>query len=78
MEASVVDLRYRMNEILKALEHNEDVSIMSRGRLRGVIKPVRGKPGIKVREHPFFSMLESSETVEQQVDRLRGGRYRDL
>lgn len=78
MKASVVDLRYRMNEVLKALERNEDVSIMSRGRLKGVIKPVRGKSGIKVSDHPFFNMHQGSETVEGQMDRLRGGRYRGL
>jgi hypothetical protein len=78
MKASVVDLRYRMNEVLKALERNEDVSIVSRGRLKGVIKPVRGKPGIKVSDHPFFNMQREGEAVEEQMTRLRGGRYRGI
>lgn len=51
---------------------------MSRGKLKGVIKPVNGKPQMKVEDHPFFGMLKTSETVEQQMDRLRGGQYRDL
>ena len=78
MKASVVDLRYRMNDVLKALERNEPVSILSRGRLKGVIKPVRDQTKVKVREHPFFNMRDNSGTVEQQMDRLRVGRYRDL
>ena len=78
MKASVVDLRYRMNDVLKALERNEQVSILSRGQLKGIIRPVGDKPTIKVREHPFFNMLDASGTVEQQMVRLRGGRYRDL
>jgi antitoxin (DNA-binding transcriptional repressor) of toxin-antitoxin stability system len=78
MKASIVDLRYRMNDVLRALERNEEVSIMSRGKLKGVIKPVNGKPHAKAEDHPFFNMLKSDETVEQQMDRLRGGRYRDL
>jgi antitoxin (DNA-binding transcriptional repressor) of toxin-antitoxin stability system len=78
MKASIVDLRYRMNDVLRALERNEEVCIVSRGKLKGVIKPVDGKPKIKVQDHPFFNMLKSAETVEQQMDRLRGGRYRDL
>ena len=78
MKASIVDLRYRMNEVLRALERQEDVCIVSRGKLKGVIKPANGRPRIKVREHPFFNMLKRSETVERQMDRLRGGRYRDL
>jgi len=78
MKASIVDLRYRMNDVLRALERNEEVSIVSRGKLKGVIKPVNGKPQMKVQEHPFFNMQKSSEAAEQQMDRLRGGRYRDL
>ena len=78
MKASVVDLRYRMNDILKALERNEPVRIFSRGRMKGVIRPAGSGSAIKVREHPFFNMRNSSGTVEQQMDRLRGGRYRDL
>jgi len=78
MKASIVDLRYRMNDVLRALERNEEVCIVSRGKLKGVIKPVNGKPHIKVQDHPFFNMLKSPETVEQQMNRLRGGRYRDL
>jgi hypothetical protein len=78
MKASVVDLRYRMNEVLRALEHNEDVSILSRGKLKGVIKGVHGKAPGKVSDHPFFNMLRDSGSVDRQMDTLRGGRYRDL
>ncbi len=78
MKASIVDLRYHMNEVLRALERREDVCIVSRGKLKGVIKAANGKPRIKVREHPFFNMLKSAKTVEHQMERLRGGRYRAL
>jgi antitoxin (DNA-binding transcriptional repressor) of toxin-antitoxin stability system len=78
MKASIVDLRYHMNEVLRALERREDVCIVSRGKLKGVIKAANGKPRIKVRDHPFFNMLESSETVDRQMEGLRGGRYRAL
>ncbi len=78
MKASIMDLRYRMNDVLRALERNEEVRILSRGKLKGVIKSVNGKPRMKVRKHPLFNMLASSETVERQMDGLRGGRYRDL
>lgn len=78
MEASVVDLRYRMNEILKALERNEEVNILCRGKLKGVIKARKSSGTRKVAEHPFFNMLGEQGSVEQQMDTLRGGRYRDL
>lgn len=78
MKASVVDLRYRMNEVLKALDRNEDVSILCRGKLKGVIKAAKGKSKRKVSEHPFFNMCENGGSVGQLMDRLRGGRYRDI
>ena len=78
MKASVVDLRYRMNEVLKALDRNEDVSILCRGKLKGVIKATKGKSKSKVSEHPFFGMCENGGSAEQLMDRLRGGRYRDI
>ena len=33
MKASIVDLRYRMNDVLKALERSEDVDILYHGRV---------------------------------------------
>lgn len=78
MKAPVVDLRYRMKEVLKALDRNEDVSILCRGKLKGVIKAAKGKSKRKVSEYPFFGMYKNGRTVEQEMDRLRGGRYRDI
>lgn len=79
MEATIVDLRYRMNEVLKALDRNEKVTILYRGKPKGVISPARAKRGQSVREHPFFGMKKDSAiSVEQEMENLRGGRYRDL
>jgi hypothetical protein len=78
MKATVVDLRYRMNDVLKALDRNEDVSILCHGKTKGVLsaRPTR-KIG-KVTEHPFFNMARRKGSVADEVERLRGGRYRDL
>ena len=78
MKASVVDLRYRMNEILKALDRNEDVSILCRGKLKGVLKAIRCKSKLKVVDHPFYNMHEDGASVEEVMDQLRGGRYLDI
>ena len=78
MKASVVDLRYRMSEVLKALDRNEDVSIMCQGKLKGVIKAAKEKSKCKVSEHPFFNMYKNGGSVEELMDRLRGGRYCDI
>jgi hypothetical protein len=76
MKATVVDLRYRMNEILRALARNEDVSILCHGRLKGVIRSKSESPSMKAREHPFFNMLGSSGSVDEQMAVLRESRVR--
>jgi hypothetical protein len=77
MKISATDLRRHLRKVWQALERNEDVWIVSRGKLKGVIKPVGDNPQIKVEDHPFFGMRKSPETVKQQMDHLRGGRYRN-
>jgi len=55
MKASILDLRRRMSEVLRALENNEPVTILHRGREKGVIYPaVRPGSTVPVAEHPAF------------------------
>jgi len=56
---------------LKALDRNEDVRILCRGKLKGVIKAARGKSKRKVSEHPFFNMYKNGGSVEELADLLR-------
>jgi hypothetical protein len=78
MKASVVDLRYRMNEILKAIDRNEEVTILYHGKVKGVIKPKISKGRTRVSDHPFFNMYSSKETVDEVMANLRGNRYRAI
>ncbi len=78
MNATIVDLRYRMNDVLKALERNEDVTILYRGKAKGVITTQVKHSGGRVSEHPFFNMRQNKASVAAEMDRLRGGRCRDL
>ncbi len=78
MRATILDLRYRMKEVLKALERNEKVTILYHGKQKGVITAGAETKSAKVTEHPFFNMRKSAKSVEREMDRLRGGRYRAL
>ena len=79
MKASVVDLRYKMNEVLKALDRRERVTITHHGKVKGIIEPVRSGKLMKVEEHPFFNMAaDDIETVAEQMDSLRASRYDDV
>jgi len=74
MKATVVDLRYRMRDVLKALDRNEDVIILCHGKARGVIVAERPRNATRVAAHPFFNMRPDGESVVDLMEQLRGGR----
>ncbi len=76
MKASIIDLRYKMKDVLKALDRKEEVTILYHGKVKGVIVPVKNKKKKKVKDHPFFGMLKSSDiSVSEKMQNLRGPRY---
>lgn len=76
MKASILDLRYKTKEILQALGRNESVTVLYHGKVRGIIKPARGKSVSRVKDHPFFGMRKGiEETVLEELDRLRKPRH---
>lgn len=80
MKASVVDLRYRMKEVLRALRRRETVEILYHGKTAGIIVPPNHATRKKdLRKHPFFGMRKNDkESVESIMDKLRAPRYRDI
>ncbi|HSB52623.1 MAG TPA: hypothetical protein VLD40_08185 [Dissulfurispiraceae bacterium] len=79
MQASIVDLRYKMKEVLLALERRETVTILYHGKVRGRIVPPDRDAESRVTAHPFFGMrADDSRPVEEVVEELRGGRFRAL
>ena len=76
MKASIVDLRYKTKEILRALERNETVTVLYHGKVKGIIKPAGKSPHARVKEHPFFGMYrDDQESVQDQMERLRKPRH---
>ena len=83
MNASVVDMRYKMHDVLRALQRREKINILYHGKLKGVILPIesvnRQLNQSPVEKHPFFGMNKSSrESVETAMSRIRRTRYDDL
>jgi hypothetical protein len=80
MKASIVDLRRRMGEVLRALERNEAVKILYRGRERAIMIPsgaTHRKSG-PISEHPAFGMWKDRtdmEEIEAHIHELRQGRF---
>ncbi len=77
MKASVVDLRYRMKNIIHALDRNETVTLLYHGKEKGFIIPAASSKEISISQHPFFGMTanDAAESVETAVDKLRSIRY---
>ena len=81
MKASFLDFRKRPKAILKALDQNEEVAILYRGRLKGVIVPAArprktGQGGAV--KHPAFGLWADRKDladVRAHVRRLRKGRF---
>jgi hypothetical protein len=78
VKAAIIDLRYRMKDVLRALDRNEKVGILYHGKLKGFITSAASTSGQKAKEHPFFALKSAGKAVEQEMHALRGGRHRDL
>ena len=80
MKATVVDLRYKMNDVLKALERNEKVTVLYRGKVKGILIPSEKKKHLKVTDHPFFGMSsqDTERSVLDKLNDLRKPRYDDI
>lgn len=78
MRASILDLRYHMNEVLKALDRNEEVEVLYHGKTKGIIKPVFTKNTVSSKDHPYFGMSKSKQPVSKIMQQLRSGRYNDI
>ena len=76
MNASILDLRYRTRNILKALENRETIVIMYHGKPKGMIVPLHGKERARVHDHPFFGMSAKEKgSVQGIMHDLRNGRH---
>ena len=79
MKATILDLRRRMSEVLKALDRNEPVTIYHRGKKKGILYPVgsAGNKKGKVVDHPAFGMWKDREDlkdIDQAVREMRKDR----
>jgi antitoxin (DNA-binding transcriptional repressor) of toxin-antitoxin stability system len=82
MKATVLDLRRRMREVLQALDRKESVTLLHRGKVKGVIYPQETpRKHASISDHPAFGMwrdIEDLQDVAGHVRRLRKGRNHAL
>ena len=79
MKPTVIELNDKMEDVLDALERNEEVPVFHRGRLKGVIVPIRTKKKFIPKDHPLFGIdADDERSVEEIMRDLRKPRYDDL
>ena len=79
MQTTVIDLRYRMKDILKAISRRERVQILYHGRIKGEIIPAGEHSAGSIKGHPFFGMYQNAScSVADTMKNLRKGRVNAL
>jgi prevent-host-death family protein len=72
MKASIVDLRYRMKDVLRAIDRGETVTVLYRGKEKAKLVPVKKqqeKP--RVEDLPFFGMWKDRKDMADPVAYVR-------
>jgi len=83
MKASIVDLRYRMKDVLRAIDRGDTVTVLYRGKEKAKLVPIADarKRRMKVEDHPFCGMWSNREDLGDPgayVRKIRRPRLRGL
>ena len=77
MNASIVDLRYRMKDVLRAIDRGETVSVLYRGVEKARLVPVgldheKSAPlGARAKDQPFFGLWKDRDDLADPVAYVR-------
>lgn len=77
MNASIVDLRYRMKDVLRAIDRGETVTVLYRGKAKAKLIPMapssggshRGAP--KTQDQPLFGLWSDRKDLVDPESYLR-------
>jgi antitoxin (DNA-binding transcriptional repressor) of toxin-antitoxin stability system len=81
MDASIVDLRYRMKDVLRAIDRGETVTVLYRGKAKAKLTPVGPAPDDprpRTKDQPLFGIWRNREDLRDPasyVRNLRRSRY---
>ncbi len=73
MKANFLDFRKHTKNIIKALELNETVTVMYRGKEKGKLYPTGSQKNTKtsVKDHPVFGMWKNRQDMTDPVKYVR-------
>lgn len=77
MTATIVDLRYRMKDVLRAIDRGETVTVLYRGKEKARLTPVPAPPDVegegarKTAAQPFFGLWSDRDDLADPASWLR-------
>ena len=77
MNATIVDLRYRMKDVLRAIDRGEAVTVLYRGKVRATLMPASPASGAadrgtaKTADQPLFGLWSDREDLADPSSWLR-------
>lgn len=82
MRATILDLRYRTKDVLKAVERGETVTVLYRGKEKALIQPIPAKARqAKLSADKAFGLWKDRKDLSDVaafIGELRKGRQNDL
>ena len=74
MNATIVDLRYNMKHVLRAIDRGETVTVLYRGKEKAKLTPVAPVPGSgvpKTKDQPLFGLWKDRKDMDDPASYLR-------
>ncbi|MEO8595047.1 MAG: hypothetical protein ABI759_17135 [Candidatus Solibacter sp.] len=73
MNATIVDLRYRMKSVLRAIDRGETVTVLYRGKEKAKLMPIQdtGADQAKTKDQPLFGLWKDREDLDNPAAYLR-------
>lgn len=74
MNATIVDLRYKMKDVLRAIDRGETVTVLYRGKEKAKLTPIAPAPGSgapKTKDQPLFGIWKDREDMSDPASYLR-------
>jgi antitoxin (DNA-binding transcriptional repressor) of toxin-antitoxin stability system len=77
MDATIVDLRYRMKNVLQAIDRGEAVTVLYRGKPKATLVPISpalrasGKDAPKMADQPLFGLWKDRDDLSDPASYVR-------
>jgi len=77
MNARIVDLRYKMKDVLRAIDRGETVTVLYRGKAKAKLMPMTplseapGGGSPRTEDQPFFGLWRNREDLKDPASYLR-------